>query len=109
MGALVHVSAGDELVPESLHGGVVPLLGRAEEGSVRDVGAVREVAEAQGDLVAELLLAPSRLCGSLLDLEPVLVRPGEEHDLAPRLAETREAGKRVGEDDGMEVPDVWGW
>ncbi len=89
---------------ELLDGGAVARLGRADEVVVGDVERLPGRGETGGDAVGELLRRLARRGRRLLDLEPVLVRAGEELDI---IAEQPvPPGHGVADDRRVGVPDV---
>ena len=89
---------------ELLHRPPVPGLGRADVVVVGDVEAVPRLAEERAVAVRPLERGDVVRLGGALDLEPVLVGAGEEHDVvAPQPSP---AGEHVGRDRRVRVPDV---
>ena len=107
VGALVDVAVVVYLLEDLLDGGDVIAVGGADEAVIADVHQLPQIQHAArggDDVVHELLGRDSGLPGLVLDLLAVLVRTGEEHDLA--AGQTLVAGHGVGGHGAVGLTDV---
>ena len=104
VGVELDVAVVVDPLEELLHRPLVAGLGGADEVVVGDVEVVPRGAEQRAVAVGPLLRGDAVRLGGPLDLEPVLVGAGEEHDVV--APEPPPPGQDVGRDRRVRVPDV---
>ena len=105
--ALVDIALLIHLLKDLLDRFDMVVIRRADKAVVGDVHQLPQVEHAllaRDDIVHELLRGDAGSLGARLDLLPVLVRAGQEHDIV--AAQTLIARHRVGRYGAVGVPDV---
>ncbi len=104
IGPLLQFALVEELLEQFLHHGDMFLVGRADEGIVRDIKLFPELLEVHGHAVRVRLWGKPALLRGLCHLLAVLVRAREEeHGIPP---EPMVARKHVRRDRCVSVPDM---
>ena len=103
--AQIDIAVGVTPLQQFSHRRMVARLGRSDEIVVGNVELIPALLEPDDRAVGPLLGGNPIRFGRLLDLEPVLVGPGEEESALPQ--QPVPARQRIGGDGGVGVPDVW--
>ena len=102
----VDIAGFFELAPDGLRGGVVVLVGGADEPVEGRAEGELSVAEVLRVVVSELFGGDAEFVRRLQHLQPVLVRAGAEEDIV--IVQSLEPGDRVGRNVLIGMPDVNG-